>query len=125
MPPSDPMPYEHLGESLATDYFFVREQFDDEQWAHFIDTRRFVDTEVLPAINDYWVAEEMPWPLIRRLPELGPSHCRQRRPRLASKVHPPEAALLPGREVNEPREAERRNQDGAGVHRGGPGQGGP
>ena len=69
--PTDPMPYDHLGEALATDYFFVREQFDDEQWAHFIETRRFVDTEVLPAINDYWVAEEMPWDLIRRLPELG------------------------------------------------------
>ena len=69
--PTDPMPYEHLGEALATDYFFVREQFDDEQWAHFIETRRFVDSEVLPAINDYWVAEEMPWDLIRRLPELG------------------------------------------------------
>ena len=62
--PTDPMPYEHLGEALATDYFFVREQFDDEQWAHFIETRRFVDTEVLPVINDYWVAEEMPWDLI-------------------------------------------------------------
>jgi glutaryl-CoA dehydrogenase len=69
--PTDPMPYEHLGEALATDYFFVREQFDDEQWAHFIETRRFVDTEVLPVINDYWVAEELPWDLMRRLPELG------------------------------------------------------
>ena len=65
------MPYEHLGESLATDYFFVREEFDDEQWAHFIETRRFVDSEVLPVINEYWEAAELPWPLMRRLPELG------------------------------------------------------
>ena len=65
------MPYTHLGEALATDYFFVREQFTDEQWDRFIATRRFVDHEVLPAINEYWEAAELPWPLMRRLPELG------------------------------------------------------
>ena len=37
------LPYAHLGEALATDYFHVREQFTDEQWEHFIATRRFVD----------------------------------------------------------------------------------
>jgi hypothetical protein len=51
------LPYAHLGEALATDYFQVREQFTDEQWDHFITTRRFVDEEVLPAINDYWAAD--------------------------------------------------------------------
>ena len=65
------VPYEHLGEALATDYFLVREQFTDEQWRHFIEVRRFVDTEVLPAINEYWEAAELPWPLMRRLAELG------------------------------------------------------
>jgi glutaryl-CoA dehydrogenase len=65
------LPYEHLGEALATDYFFVRDTFTDEQWDHFLATRRFVDEEVLPAINDYWEAAELPWPLMRRLPELG------------------------------------------------------
>jgi glutaryl-CoA dehydrogenase len=64
------LPYEHLGKALATDYFFVREQFSDEEWEHFIATRRFVDHEVLPAINDYWERAELPWPLMRRLPEL-------------------------------------------------------
>jgi glutaryl-CoA dehydrogenase len=63
-------PYEHLGEALATDYFFVREQFTDEQWELFIRTRRFVDREVLPAINEYWEKAEFPWPLARRLAEL-------------------------------------------------------
>jgi glutaryl-CoA dehydrogenase len=67
----EPLPYAHLGEALATDYFQVREQFSDEEWEHFIATRRFVDREVLPVINAYWVAEELPWPLLRRLPELG------------------------------------------------------
>ena len=65
------MPYENLGDALATDYFYVREQFSDEQWQHFLATRRFVDSEVLPVINGYWEAAELPWPLMRRLPELG------------------------------------------------------
>jgi glutaryl-CoA dehydrogenase len=49
----------------------VREQFSDEQWDLFIRTRRFVDQEVLPVINDYWERAELPWPLITRLAELG------------------------------------------------------
>src|SRR3954470_5620166 len=65
------VPYQHLGSALATDYFFVREQFTDEEWEHFLATRRFVDTEVLPVINDYWEPAELPWPLMRRLAELG------------------------------------------------------
>jgi glutaryl-CoA dehydrogenase len=65
------LPYAHLGDALATDYFHVREQFTDEQWEHFIATRRFVDHEVLPQINDYWEAAELPWQLMRRLAELG------------------------------------------------------
>jgi glutaryl-CoA dehydrogenase len=65
------LPYAHLGDALATDYFRVREQFTDEQWEHFIATRRFVDREVLPVINQYWEAAELPWPLMHRLPELG------------------------------------------------------
>ena len=52
--PAEALPYAHLGDALATDYFFVREQFTAEQWEHFIATRRFVDEEVLPVINDYW-----------------------------------------------------------------------
>ena len=68
---TDMMPYAHLGESLATDYLLVREQFSDEQWDLFLRTRRFVDNEVLPVINDYWERAELPWPLITRLAELG------------------------------------------------------
>ena len=33
---AEPLPYEHLGEALATDYLFVREQFTDEEWEHFL-----------------------------------------------------------------------------------------
>lgn len=61
----------HLGEALGTDFFSVREQFTDEQWATFAAVRRFVDEEVLPAAGGYWEAAEMPWPLIRRLAEIG------------------------------------------------------
>jgi glutaryl-CoA dehydrogenase len=65
------IPYQHLGAALATDYFLVREQFTDEQWEHFLRTRRFVDEEVLPVINDYWERAELAWPLFARLGELG------------------------------------------------------
>jgi glutaryl-CoA dehydrogenase len=64
------LPYQHLGAALATDYFLVREQFTDEQWEHFLQTRRFVDDEVLPVINDYWERAELAWPLFQRLGEL-------------------------------------------------------
>jgi glutaryl-CoA dehydrogenase len=69
--PTPLMPFEHLGEALATDYLYVREQFSEEQWDLFRRTRRFVDEEVLPVINTYWERAELPWPLIRRLAELG------------------------------------------------------
>jgi glutaryl-CoA dehydrogenase len=62
---------ERLGAALATDYFLLRDQFDDADWEHFLRTRRFVDEEVLPVINDYWERAEPPWPLMHRLAELG------------------------------------------------------
>src|SRR5580700_9333618 len=61
----------HLGESLGTDFFSVREQFTDEQWSQFITVRRFVDEEVVPVVGPYWERAEICWPLVRRLPELG------------------------------------------------------
>ena len=60
-----------LQTALATDYFGVREQFTEEQWDRFLATRRFVDAEVLPVINEYWERAELPWPLMRRLADLG------------------------------------------------------
>jgi hypothetical protein len=62
---------QHLGESLGTDFFSVREQFTDEQWSHFIATRRFVDEEVVPVVGPYWERAEICWPLVRRLPDLA------------------------------------------------------
>ena len=54
----------HLGESLGTDFFSVREQFTDEQWGHFITVRRFVDEEVVPVVGPYWERAEICWPLV-------------------------------------------------------------
>ena len=63
--------FEDLGHSLATDYFFLREQLTEGQLEVLRRVRLFVDDEVLPVIGDYWERAEMPWPLIRRLAELG------------------------------------------------------
>jgi glutaryl-CoA dehydrogenase len=60
-----------LGHALATDYFFLREQLTDEQLDVLRRVREFVDGEVLPVIGDYWERAELPWPLIRRLGDLG------------------------------------------------------
>jgi glutaryl-CoA dehydrogenase len=60
-----------LGEALATDYFFLREQLTDEQLDVLARVRRFVNDEVLDVIGDYWERAEFPWPLVRRLGELG------------------------------------------------------
>jgi glutaryl-CoA dehydrogenase len=59
-----------LGTALVTDHFLVREQFDEAEWTPFMRTRRFVDEEVLPVINDFWERAEFPWPLAHRLAEL-------------------------------------------------------
>jgi glutaryl-CoA dehydrogenase len=63
--------FEDLGHSLATDYFLVREQLTEAQLDVLRRVRVFVDDEVLPVIGGYWELAEMPWPLIKRLGELG------------------------------------------------------
>jgi len=60
-----------IGEALATDYFLLREEFTAEQLAYLERTRAFVHDEVLPVINGYWERAEFPWPLVKRLGELG------------------------------------------------------
>jgi glutaryl-CoA dehydrogenase len=66
-----PALFEDLGHALSTDYFFLREQLTHEQLEVLRRVRLFVDEEVLPEIGSYWERAEMPWPLIRRLGELG------------------------------------------------------
>src|SRR6201994_46711 len=69
--PSVPPLFENLGHALSTDYFFLREQLTEDDLAVLRRVRRFVDDEVLPVIGGYWERAELPWPLIRRLGELG------------------------------------------------------
>jgi glutaryl-CoA dehydrogenase len=71
MTTTNPTLTDGLAEALATDYFFLREQLTDDQLSALRRVRQFVDHEVLPAIGDYWERAEMPWPLIRRIGELG------------------------------------------------------
>ena len=69
-PPTPPL-FENLGHALSTDYFFLREQLTEDELELLRRVRRFVDDEVLPVIGGYWERAELPWPLIRRLGELG------------------------------------------------------
>jgi glutaryl-CoA dehydrogenase len=66
-----PALFENLGHALSTDYFFLREQLTDEELDVLRRVREFVDDEVLPVIGGYWERAEVPWPLIRRLGDLG------------------------------------------------------
>jgi glutaryl-CoA dehydrogenase len=63
--------FENLGHALPTDYFFLHEQLTEEELEVFWRVRDFVDNEVLDVIGGYWERAEVPWPLIRRLGELG------------------------------------------------------
>jgi glutaryl-CoA dehydrogenase len=63
--------YEQIGRSLGTDYFRIADQLTPEERNYLRRTREFVDTEVLPVINDYWERAEFPWPLIKSLAGLG------------------------------------------------------
>ena len=60
-----------IGDALSTDYFFLRDQLTDEQLRYLNETRRFVDDDVLPVINEYWDAAEFPWPIIQKLGTTG------------------------------------------------------
>ena len=60
-----------VGRSLGTDYFHLADQLSAEERDIWRRTRDFVDDEVLPVINDYWERAEIPWPLLKRLGELG------------------------------------------------------
>src|SRR5438105_245091 len=68
---ADRADYGNLGEALATDYLFLRQQLSAEQLAYLERTRRFVEEEVVPVIGGYWERADFPWPLAKRLGELG------------------------------------------------------
>ncbi|WP_375504214.1 acyl-CoA dehydrogenase family protein [uncultured Jatrophihabitans sp.] len=60
-----------VGEALGTDFLSLSDPFTPEQADVLKRVRAFVDDEVLPVINDYWERADFPWPLVRRLAELG------------------------------------------------------
>src|SRR6266568_8868736 len=70
-PPPPQGPIADLGTALGTDYFLIRPELSDRERDYLDRTRRFVEEEVLPEINDYWERAELPLDLIRRLGELG------------------------------------------------------
>jgi glutaryl-CoA dehydrogenase len=63
--------YTGIGKSLGTDYFLIREELTEAELEYWRRTRRFVDQEVLPVINDYWERADFPWPLVKKLGALG------------------------------------------------------
>jgi glutaryl-CoA dehydrogenase len=60
-----------IGDALSTDYFFLRDQLTEEQLRYLDETRRFVDDDVVPVINEYWDKAEFPWPIIEKLGRTG------------------------------------------------------
>jgi glutaryl-CoA dehydrogenase len=65
------MMFEDIGRARGTDYFRIRDQLTEQERAYLDTTRRFVDDDVLPVINDYWEQAEFPRDLVRRLGALG------------------------------------------------------
>ncbi len=63
--------FDNLGRSRGTDYFKIADQLTPTERDYLDRTRRFVDDEVLPVINDYWERAEFPRPLIDKLAGLG------------------------------------------------------
>lgn len=66
-----PLQYRDIGRSLGTDYFRIADQLTEAELEIWRRARDFVDDEVLPVIAGYWEKAELPWPLLRRLGELG------------------------------------------------------
>lgn len=60
-----------LASALDTDYFILRDQLSAIQRGHLERTRAYVETAVLPVINDYWERAEFPRPLLEGLADLG------------------------------------------------------
>ncbi len=62
---------EDLAHSLNTDYFGLVDQLGADELGLLERTRRFVDDEVLPVINDFWERADFPLELAKRLGALG------------------------------------------------------
>ncbi|MDQ1060724.1 glutaryl-CoA dehydrogenase [Arthrobacter globiformis] len=56
---------------IDTDYFLLDDRITDEDRAVQKQVRAFVDSEILPIINDYWERAEFPHELVRGFADLG------------------------------------------------------
>ena len=56
---------------MNPDYYLLEELLTDEARDVRDRVRTFVDSDVLPVINDYWDRAEFPWPLVPKLAGLG------------------------------------------------------
>ena len=63
--------FDGIGRSRGTDFFRIADQLTAEERDYWNRTRRFVDDEVLPVINDYWERAEFPRDLVEKLGGLG------------------------------------------------------
>ena len=69
---SSPRPvYTDIGKALGTDYFVLRAGLTAAELDYLERTRRFVQEEVMPQVNDFWERAEVPVDLCRRLGQLG------------------------------------------------------
>ena len=69
---SSPRPvYTDIGKALGTDYFVLRAGLTTDELDYLERTRRFVQEEVMPQVNDFWERAEVPVDLCRRLGQLG------------------------------------------------------
>ena len=65
---SSPRPvYTDIGKALGTDYFVLRAGLTTAELDYLERTRRFVQEEVMPQVNDFWERAEVPVDLCRRL----------------------------------------------------------
>ena len=62
---------EDIGLARGTDYLLMKEQLRDDELELLYKTRSFCETEVLPAVNDFWERGEFPFELIPKLAALN------------------------------------------------------
>lgn len=56
---------------MTTDYYLLDDLLTDDARAVRQRVRAFVESDLLPVINDYWDRAEFPWPLVPKLAALG------------------------------------------------------
>ncbi len=63
----------------GTDYYLLSELLTDAEREIRDRVRNFVDTQVLPIINDYWERAQFPFELVPKIAQLGRGRRRDHR----------------------------------------------